>query len=421
MEEYNYYEDPFNGEGSYGASDEVINEGSWGVKNRMQEDLEVITSMSYDVQHELLWVGNSAGRVTSYMIKDKMQRYSSFFISHTTVPSILTTDKSVISITERNIRMHSIGGLGIATYHAPIPSGDINDAPLLTSGILMRPSGALATSSNDGPTHIIVGTSASPAYCYDMLSTESPVVEYDMGASTTCCSSSGLYIAMGGGDGKIRLLDGRLRMKKVSHVLDAHTGIVNDVAVQVDDVTLVSCGMSGRAINPYDPTSPITYSSDHIVRVFDLRMLRPLSPIPLPMANTTHVRFIPSHPNALMLFASPDGLIQTYNPTGESPTATDIFYAPLTTDNIPDPSVQLSAVAVSSSGQLISVGSTSGCVTQFGLVTLPHDKEPVANARSALVRLPSPVVAPAVSLTIDSQILATAYIVKPKKYVDGHQ
>eukprot|EP01036_Dinobryon_divergens_P017852 gene17852-24281_t len=60
MEEYNYYEDPFNGEGSYGASDEVINEGSWGVKNRMQEDLEVITSMSYDVQHELLWVGNSA-------------------------------------------------------------------------------------------------------------------------------------------------------------------------------------------------------------------------------------------------------------------------------------------------------------------------------------------------------------------------
>lgn len=47
-------------------------------------------------------------------------------------------------------------------------------------------------------------------------------------------------LAVGGNDGRIRLLDPRLRNVSVEHVLEAHTGPVQSVAVTPTDGVKVS-------------------------------------------------------------------------------------------------------------------------------------------------------------------------------------
>lgn len=50
-------------------------------------------------------------------------------------------------------------------------------------------------------------------------------------------------LAVGGNDGRIRLLDPRLRSTSVEHVLEAHTGPVQAVAVTPTDGVKVSDGV----------------------------------------------------------------------------------------------------------------------------------------------------------------------------------
>lgn len=39
-------------------------------------------------------------------------------------------------------------------------------------------------------------------------------------------------------------------------MIEAHSGSIRDVCMQSDGRTLITCGTSKRAINPYDPKSP---------------------------------------------------------------------------------------------------------------------------------------------------------------------
>jgi WD40 repeat protein len=78
------------------------------------------------------------------------------------------------------------------------------------------------------------------------------------GIGTNCVHASVTFLSLGGADGKIRLFDPSLRSAGVQHTLEAHSGGVNSLSVLEDGSTMVSCGYSARAINPYDPNSPVT-------------------------------------------------------------------------------------------------------------------------------------------------------------------
>ena len=56
--------------------------------------------------------------------------------------------------------------------------------------------------------------------------------------------------------GNIRILDGKFRSPDVTKMIEAHSGSIRDVCMQSDGRTLITCGTSKRAINPYDPKSP---------------------------------------------------------------------------------------------------------------------------------------------------------------------
>ena len=56
-------------------------------------------------------------------------------------------------------------------------------------------------------------------------------------------------------------MDGQLRSQHVIHSLAAHSGSLLDISLPFDGYYLATCGMSGRAINPYDPKSPFIVSN----------------------------------------------------------------------------------------------------------------------------------------------------------------
>ena len=66
----------------------------------------------------------------------------------------------------------------------------------------------------------------------------------------------------------------RLGHAQVQHSLDAHTGTVLDLSISVNGMSAVSCGYMGKAVNPFDPNSPVKYRPDPQIRVLDLRMMK---------------------------------------------------------------------------------------------------------------------------------------------------
>lgn len=387
--------------------------GGWSSVNRFEGDSYSITSLNYDTQHELLWVGNAYGRLTSYLISDNFQRYSSFLSSTTSIAEVMTTSKFVLSISQSIARLHSFGGMPLGSFHNPL---DIQEQ-YLTCGVLVRPPANLMVSANDtDPTHLIAGTSGPQAFSYD-ISTLLPTITYDTDVGSTVMKYSGLNICVGGTDGKIRLLDGRLRSNKRLHVLDAHTGVVCDIDIRPDDFTMMTCGMSGRPINPYDSSSPFTYTPD-LVRIFDLRMNRQLPALPLPIVNTQRVRFLPSTTSPIVLLASSEGLLQTYDLNSEVPEASQIFYAALTDDGNVDDTV-LTSMAVSSSGRMLAIGSSNGSINHFSLNLSEEHGPPVVNQTSLPLTIPQATPKSLLSLSVDAPNIGSACIMRPRRYLYG--
>lgn len=133
----------------------------------------------------------------------------------------------------------------------------------------------------------------------------------------------------------------------MSKSIEAHSGSIRDVCMQADGRTLITCGTSKRAINPYDPKSPYhvsthsfrshtalpdypvaafscvhntsQYSNDLQIRVFDLRMHRMITPlqvaVPSGGAGVSCVRLLPQVDTdpveyPALLVCTDDGVVQ---------------------------------------------------------------------------------------------------------------
>ena len=375
--------------------------------HRFRDSSYSVTSMCYDDEHELLWVGNSYGYVSSYLVREGMQKYSSFIPSGTSISEIFPIHKSVLSVSQSALRIHSQGGLPFSSFSNPPDFDGNSNAHFYTCGVVFRPPGPLLNSSDIYPTHLLAGTSSDNVHVYDISALGPPIATFNTGVASICCrtTTSGLYVAIGGGDGKLRLLDGRLRMKKIAHTLDGHSGLVSDFSIEPDGVSLVSCGLSKRSVNQYDPNSfpvrnfvklinylliivftraySLQYVPDPLIRQYDLRMLRQLSPLPMPGLVACRLRFLPRSDDSAarsILLASEDGLLQSYELTAAGGVpCTNMFYSHIASETDEntgyDVVPKLTAIATSSSGQLVAVGSSHGIVVQLGS-TVP---EPTVN------------------------------------------
>lgn len=215
-----------------------------------------ITSLSFHDSCDLLWIGNENGRVTSYLhsFESNILKYSSFMGHSGAVLQLLPIPKHIVSISSEMARIHTLGGLPVTTLKPNLTdfNGEVRE---LTCGTLFEPSGGLFRAETQN--YLFLGASSNLAYAYDLNIPETPLSIFEVDSSSVCVHSSVTFLSVGGLDGKIRLLDPSLRSNSVQHALDAHTGGVSSISAQNDGMTLISCGYQGRAINPYDPNSPM--------------------------------------------------------------------------------------------------------------------------------------------------------------------
>lgn len=110
------------------------------------------------------------------------------------------------------------------------------------------------------------------------------------------------YLTLGRSNGEIEIFDPISNQTVKSFY--GHNGLLSDLDVQGNYVA--SCGYSMRPRR--NQASQSSYMVDPLVNIYDLRMMRPLPPIPFP-AGASFVRFHPKLPN-IMIIASSLGQLQ---------------------------------------------------------------------------------------------------------------
>lgn len=272
-EAYNYSMEDSNEENREESSFDIEpKEGMWTEHCALTYSNSAVTFLEYDNNLDLLWASYEDGRVSSFAIKfdsvseeyEQPRRYSSFISCEESVFQLITLHSCVLSVSMSSIHMHTVGGLSLGKF-CTAPSGLNEDGVetffSFTCAVTLRPPGALVTAESLGDTHILVGTSSNFAYIYDInILDGDPLLVYDVCSPTVCVRASDSHLAVAGVDGKVRILDSRLRNMSVMHTFDAHTGPVRDLCLHPDGFTMFTCGVISRPVNPFDPKSPINVS-----------------------------------------------------------------------------------------------------------------------------------------------------------------
>ena len=279
---YENYDAPqYDGEAENAAPHAVIAEGFWTEHSAFFYETYGVSSIVYDNYKDLIWTSYGKGRVSSFTftyepmlddegnpqsnIPDILQphRYSSFMASDSAVSDISPLGSSIASISQSQVRLLSDCGLVFGTICAAsnfaeryIPAEDVQNLKFSCGAALYHAAGMIG--GEERPTHLVTGTTTKLSLAFDVHMVDAdPVITYDATAPTVCVRTNGRRVAFGGGDGKVRLVDGRLRSRSIDAVLDAHSGSVLDLCLQPDGYTMLTCGIIGRPVNPYDSKSPI--------------------------------------------------------------------------------------------------------------------------------------------------------------------
>lgn len=112
------------------------------------------------------------------------------------------------------------------------------------------------------------------------------------------------FLTLGRSNGSIEIFDPN--DDKVIKTFYGHNGLLSDL--DVSGTYVATCGYSVRPRRHGNNSKPNDYIVDPLVNIYDLRMMRPLSPIPFP-AGASFVRFHPKLPN-IVIIASTMGQVQ---------------------------------------------------------------------------------------------------------------
>ena len=344
-EEYNY------GEFDQQQQPQEAAEGIWAENTSFQFEAasNAVTALEYDEVYERIWSGHQSGRIISSTFSKEMieysetiqaNRYSSFMVSKDPVLCLHPVQNFVLSTTADFIHMHTDGGIPLSKLSAleMIESGTTEKANFTCSSLVYQNLGLLVPGAENSPTHLLAGTNKGIALAYDLAVFGDPLLTYNTGCATMVARNNSRYSALGGSDGKVRLLDSRMRSAHVQHTLSAHQGPLLDMSLHPNDTTLLTCGKVERKLNPYDPNSPVKHGYDPLVKVFDLRTNRQLPPLSMGNGTPLFMKFVPAPPSmggygSQVALFSGTGAVQVCDPNGASSGAEaavgQIIYAPL--------------------------------------------------------------------------------------------
>ncbi|KAL1594781.1 poly(A)-specific ribonuclease [Nothophoma quercina] len=239
-----------------------------------------VATFAFDTSQELLWAGNSLGRITSYY-GATLERYTSYrghAASEGPIKQFLFTEKGVLSISKQSV--HYAHRRGITQWH--LTSNEFKDLKCMNF-------------TSKGTREILVAGCQNRMFKVDVEKgaiTETLPAE----AEYTIMKRAGQYICAATKNGGIHILDSNSLTNTKS--FDGHTGSISDMDAKGD--FLATCGWS--------PRQQHAYMLDPFTHVFSLKTLKQLPPIPF----HTGAAFVRMHPrmSTTAIIASHNGQMQ---------------------------------------------------------------------------------------------------------------
>ncbi|XP_061114157.1 PAN2-PAN3 deadenylation complex catalytic subunit PAN2 isoform X1 [Conger conger] len=280
-----------------------------------------VTAAHFDLQEELLWMGNHRGHASSFF-GSTMGRYSSFQVHATEdIRNIQSLETGVLFLSKNNLKCLTRGGLIMFDY--PMEEGaDMHSLMLTDNNTLLT--GGLQNYVSEIDLNTVQET--------QKFTVEVPGV--------AIMRQSNRFFFCGHTSGKVSLRDPR--SFKLEQEFDAFSGSLSDFDVHGN--LLAACGFSSRGLNGL--------ACDRFLMVFDLRMMRAVTPLQVHV-DPLFLRFIPTYTSRLAII-SQTGQCQFCEPTGLASLA-DVFH-------VNTVGQLLMSFDVSSSKQALAFGDSGGCV-----------------------------------------------------------
>uniref|UniRef100_A0A8C8GIU8 PAN2-PAN3 deadenylation complex catalytic subunit PAN2 n=1 Tax=Oncorhynchus tshawytscha TaxID=74940 RepID=A0A8C8GIU8_ONCTS len=280
-----------------------------------------VTATHFDLQEELLWMGNHRGHAMSFF-GSTMGRYSSFQ-AHSTddIRQIQSMETGVLFLSKSNLKCQTRGGLVMFDY--PMEEGADMHSLLMTENNAMLMGGLQ---------NYVLEFDLNTVQQTQKFTVEAPGV--------AIMRQSNRFLFCGNTSGKVSLCD--LRTFKLEHEFDAFSGSLSDFDVHGN--LLAACGFSSRGLN--------RLACDRFLMVFDLRMMRTVTPLQVHV-DPLFLRFIPTYTSRLAII-SQTGECQFCEPTGLANLA-DVFH-------VNTVGQLLMSFDVSSSKQALAFGDSGGGV-----------------------------------------------------------
>uniref|UniRef100_A0A7N6BYD4 PAN2-PAN3 deadenylation complex catalytic subunit PAN2 n=1 Tax=Anabas testudineus TaxID=64144 RepID=A0A7N6BYD4_ANATE len=230
-----------------------------------------VTATHFDLQEEILWMGNHRGHATSFF-GPTMGRYSSFQVHATDdIRHIQSLETGVLFLSKCNLKCYTRGGLVMFDY--PMEEGADMHSLLMTDNntLLMG-----------GLQNYVVEVDLNTVQETQKFTVEVPGV--------AIMRQTSRFIFCGHTSGKVTLRD--LRTFKMEHEFDAFSGSLSDFDVHGN--LLAACGFSSRGLNGL--------ACDRFLMVYDLRMMRAVTPLQVHV-DPLFLRFIPTYTSRLAIIS----------------------------------------------------------------------------------------------------------------------
>ncbi|KAJ7581374.1 ubiquitin carboxyl-terminal hydrolase-domain-containing protein [Mycena floridula] len=288
--------------------------------------LEPVTSLSFDPSSDVLWVGSNSGYVTSYCRppdRPEIGSGVSFRVGNHAVQKIASGESFV--------RATTVSGDGIGSW----AKGGMNKW-------FYRSPGSLTTfSSPSNSSHAIAAASITPDILFLNAMTGTIVREIPTPSLVTHLEFSPSFLISGAADGIIRTHDPRTGASTRSEgTVKAHVSGIQ--ALQTTGNFVCTIGLSMRQGRPFP---------DPLVKVYDLRNMRALPPIPF-SSGPAFINVVPQRSSTIAIGSS-QGLINIVDVI--NPSAPNEFYQL-------DLTSYLTSFAVSPGASYLAAGDAEGRV-----------------------------------------------------------
>ncbi|XP_048856197.1 PAN2-PAN3 deadenylation complex catalytic subunit PAN2 isoform X1 [Brienomyrus brachyistius] len=251
-----------------------------------------VTTVHFDLQEELLWMGNHRGHASSFF-GSTMGRYSSFQVHATDdIRNIQSLETGVLFLSKSHLKCLTRGGLIMFDYPME-EAADMHSLLLMDNNTLLM----------GGLQNYVCEVDLNTVQETQRFTVEVPGV--------AIMRQSNRSFFCGHTSGKVTLRD--LRTFKLEQEFDAFSGSLSDFDVHGN--LLVACGFSSRGLNGL--------ACDRFLMVYDLRMMRAVTPLQVHV-DPYFLRFVPTYTSRLAII-SQTGQCQFCEPTGLANLA-DVFH-----------------------------------------------------------------------------------------------